>query len=49
MIDIASALSYAKFNEVKDCKIALEMWIKLKDIYGRDENVRRDKAKSLRG
>ena len=26
MIDIASALSYAKFEEVKDCKIAHEMW-----------------------
>ena len=25
------------------------MWTKLKDIYGGDDNVRRDKAKSLRG
>ena len=25
------------------------MWNKLKDIYGGDENVRRDKVESLRG
>ena len=49
MIDIASALSYAKFDEVKDCKNAHEMWTKLKDIYGGDENVRRAKVESLRG
>ena len=34
MIDIASPLSYAEFDEVKDCKISHEMWTKLKDIYG---------------
>lgn len=49
MIDIAFALSYAEFDEVKDCKIAHDMWTKLKDIYGGDENVTRDKVKSLRG
>ena len=49
MIDIASALSYAKSNEVKDCKIAYAMWNKLKEIYGGDENVRRAKEKILRG
>ena len=49
MIDIASALSYAELDEVKDCKIAHEMWTKLKDIYGGDENVGRAKAESLRG
>ena len=48
MIDIASALSYAKFDELKDCKTAYEMWNKLKDIYGGDENVRRSKVESLR-
>ena len=31
MIDIAFALSYAKFDEVKDYKIAYEMWNKLKE------------------
>ena len=44
MIDIASTLSYAKFDEVKDCKTAHEMWTKLKYIYGGDDNVRRAKA-----
>ena len=49
IIDITSSLSYAEFDEVKDYKIAHKMWIKLKDIYGRDENVRRDKVESLIG
>ena len=49
MIDIASVLSYDEFDDVKDCKIAFEMWNKLKDIYGGDDNVRRAKSKSLRG
>ena len=49
MIDIASALNYAEFNEVKDCKTTFEMWKKLKDIYGGDENVRRAKEERLRG
>ena len=30
MIDIASSLNYAKFDEVKDCGTTYEMWIKLK-------------------
>ena len=49
MIDIASALSYAEFDEVKDCKTTHEMWIKIKDIYGGDDNVRRAKVESLKG
>ena len=49
MIDIAYALSYAKFDEVKDCKTTHAIWIKLKDIYGGDENVTRAKVESLRG
>ena len=48
MIDITSALIYAKFDEVKDYKTTHEMWIKLKDIYGGDENVIRAKEESLR-
>ena len=44
MIDIASTLNYAKFDEVKDYVTAYEMWIKLKAIYGGDDNVRRSKA-----
>ena len=43
MIDIASILSYAKFDDVQDCKTDHEMWTKLKDIYGGDDNVRRSK------
>ena len=49
MIDIASTLSYEEFDEVKDCKTAFEMWTKLKDIYGGDDNVRRTKEKSIKG
>jgi hypothetical protein len=48
MIDIASALNYVKVDEVKSCTTAYDMWIKLKAIYEGDDNVRRDKAKSLR-
>ena len=48
MIDIASTLSYAEFDEIKDSKTAFYMWNKLKKIYGGDENVKRAKAKSLR-
>ena len=49
MIDIAFALSYEEFDEIKDCKTSFDMWNKLKDIYGGDENVRRAKEESLRG
>ena len=49
MIDIASALSYDEFDDVKDCKTAFEMWNKLKDIYGGDDNVKRAKVEILRG
>ena len=49
MIDIASALSYEEFNEIKDCKTAHAMWNKLKEIYGGDDNVRRAKVDILRG
>lgn len=49
MIDIASTLNYAEFDEVKGCGIAHEMWNKLKYIYEGDDNVRRAKAESLIG
>ena len=48
IIDIASVLSYEEFDEIKDCKNAHEMGIKLKEIYGGDDNVKRAKAESLR-
>ena len=49
MIGIASALNYAEFDEVKIYTINHSMWIKLKAIYGGDDNVRRAKDESLRG
>ena len=49
MIDIASTLSYAEFDEVRDCETNFEIWNKLKEIYGGDDNVNRVKAESLRG
>lgn len=49
MINIAFALSYDEFDEVKSCTTTYDMWIKIKSIYGGDDNVRRVKAKSLRG
>ena len=49
MIDIAYSLNYVEFDEVKDCATTFETWKKLKDIYGGDDNVKRSKAKILRG
>ena len=49
MIDIASTLNNAEFDEVKDCPTIHEMGVKLKDISRGDDNVSRAKAKSLRG
>ena len=48
MINIASNLNYVEFDEVKGCDTAHEMWTKLKDIYGGDDNVKRAKAEILR-
>ena len=47
MIDIALALSYEEFDEIKDCTTTHQMWKKLKKIYGGDDNLKR--AESLRG
>ena len=49
MIDIASALSYEEFDEIKDCENSFEMCNKLKEIYGGDDNLRRSKTKCVRG
>ena len=46
MLDIAFVLSYEEFDEIKDYKTGYAMWIKLKEIYGGDENVRRAKEKA---
>lgn len=44
MIDISSSLNYVEFDEVKGYTTAHEMWTKLKDICGCDNNVRIAKA-----
>ena len=49
MLEIASALSYAEFDDVKGLDSANKMWDVLKTIYGGDKNVQRAKSKSLRG
>ena len=49
MIDIVFALSYEEFDDIKDCESAFDMWNKLEEIYGGDDNVRRAKVESLRG
>ena len=49
MIDIASTLSCEKFDDIEDFKYTFEMWEKLTEIYGGDDNVRRAKVESLRG
>ena len=49
MIHIASTLNYEEFDEIKEWKNVHEMWIKLKEIYGGDENVMRAKEESLIG
>ena len=49
MIDIASTLNYAEFDEIKDCTTTHGMWTKKKEIYGGNYNVRRAKGESRRG
>ena len=47
-IDIASTLSYEEFDEIKNCKTAHAMWIKLKEIYGGDDNEESQSRKPKR-
>ena len=47
MLEIASALSYAKFHDIKGLDSAKKMWDALKTIYGGGKNVSRAKSKSL--
>ena len=49
MVDIAPALSYTKFDEIKGCKTTHEMWVMLEKIFGGDDNVKRAKEEILRG
>ena len=48
MLEISSALIYAKFDDIKSIDSANKMWDALHSIYG-DKNVLRAKSKSLRG
>ena len=49
MLEIASALSYTKFDDIKGCDTAFKMWDTLSTIYGGDKNLQRAKSESLRG
>ena len=49
MLEIASALSYAKYDDIKECDTAHKMWETLSKIYGGDDNVKRAKREILRG
>ena len=49
MLEIAYALSYLEFEDIKTCTTSKGMWDALQKIYGGDKNVLRAKAKSLRG
>ena len=49
MLEIASTLSYAEFDDIKGCDSVKNMWDALHTIYGGDPNNIRDKSKSLRG
>ena len=49
MLEIATALNYAEFHDIKGCNTTFKMWKALSDIYGGDQNVQRAKRESLRG
>ena len=49
MLEISSAIIYAKLDDPKDCNTAKKIWNRLKTIYGGDDNVLRDKSKIIRG
>ena len=49
MLEIASALSYAEYDDIKGRSTTHQMWKTLSDIYGGDDNVKRAKRESLRG
>lgn len=49
ILEIASSLSYSKFDEIKGCDTTKKMWDALHVIYGGDNNVLRAKTEILRG
>ena len=44
MFEISSTLSYAKFDDIKDCDSAKKMWDSLHTIFGGEKNVLRAKV-----
>ena len=49
MLEIDSALSYEKIDDIKGCDTTKKIWDALHTIYGGDKNVQRAKSESLRG
>ena len=49
MLEIASALSYVEFDDIKGCDTTKKMWDALHTIYGGDKNIQRAKYESLKG
>ena len=49
MLEIASTLSYAKFDDIKGCDTTNKIRGALHTIYGGDKNVQRAKSESLKG
>ena len=45
MLEIASALSYVEYDDIKGCNIAHKMWTTLSIIYEGDDNVQRAKKR----
>jgi len=49
MLEIALALSYVEYDDIKGCDTTHKMWEALSNIYGGDDNLKRAKRESLRG
>ena len=49
MLEIASALSYSKYDNINNCSTTRLMWEALAHIYGGDTNVLGEKFESLTG
>ena len=48
MLEIASALSYTRFDDIKGLDSVNKMWDALTTIYGGDTNVLRENFESLK-
>ena len=46
MLEIASALSYVEYDDIKGCDTTHKMWETLSIIYGGDDDVKRAKRES---